>query len=143
MGDAPGCVREALDMVRAGLGYLAAAGPARLPAATQAGCLRELEQADAVLTAARAWFLWPVTLRSVLFAKNAVAYAFSLAIFLMLALHGGKRPENAKRRRVERCFSPARSKSPTRPVSNATAPSTPRPRRCSTSTATRTASAGS
>jgi len=36
--------------------------------------------------AARAWFLWPVTLRSVLFAKNAVAYLFSLAIFLMLAL---------------------------------------------------------
>ena len=44
-------------MVRAGLGYLAAADAAQLPAATQAECLRELEQADAVLTAARAWFL--------------------------------------------------------------------------------------
>ena len=31
-------------MVRAGLGYLAAAGAAQLPAATQAECLRELEQ---------------------------------------------------------------------------------------------------
>src|SRR5262249_22981127 len=37
------------------------------------------------LDAARAWFLWPVTLRSVLLAKNAVAYLFSLAIFLLLA----------------------------------------------------------
>jgi hypothetical protein len=36
--------------------------------------------------ATRAWFLWPVTLRSVLAAKNAVAYLFSLAIFLLLAL---------------------------------------------------------
>ena len=35
--------------------------------------------------AARAWFLWPVRLRSVLAAKNAVAYLFSLAIFLLLA----------------------------------------------------------
>ena len=38
------------------------------------------------LDAARAWFLWPVSLRSVLAAKNAVAYLFSLAIFLLLAL---------------------------------------------------------
>jgi hypothetical protein len=30
-------------MVRAGLGYLAAADAAQLPAATQAECLRELE----------------------------------------------------------------------------------------------------
>src|ERR1700724_2379914 len=58
MGTAsPSCAREALDMVRAGLGYLAAADAAEFPAATQAGCLRELEQADAVATAARAWFL--------------------------------------------------------------------------------------
>ena len=35
-------------MVRAGLGYLAAADAAQLSAATQAECLRELEQADAV-----------------------------------------------------------------------------------------------
>ena len=54
MGNAPACAREALDMVRAGLGYLAAADATRLAAATQAECLRELEQADAVATAARA-----------------------------------------------------------------------------------------
>jgi hypothetical protein len=44
-------------MVRAGLGYLAAADAAQLPAAAQAECLRELEQADAVATAARALML--------------------------------------------------------------------------------------
>ena len=44
-------------MVRAGLGYLAAADAAQLPAATQAECLRELERDAAVLTAARAWIL--------------------------------------------------------------------------------------
>ena len=54
---APACAREALEMVRAGLGYLAAADTAQLPAATQAECLRELEQHDAMATAARAWFL--------------------------------------------------------------------------------------
>ena len=57
MGTAPASAREALDMVRAGLSYLAAADAAQLPAATQAVCLRELEQADAVATAARASFL--------------------------------------------------------------------------------------
>src|SRR5438132_86829 len=44
-------------MVRAGLGYLAAADATQLPAETQAGCLRELEQHDAMATAARAGFL--------------------------------------------------------------------------------------
>ena len=44
-------------MVRAGLGYLAAADAAQLPAATQAEALRELEQADAMATAARAFLL--------------------------------------------------------------------------------------
>ena len=53
----PACAREALDMVHAGLGYLAAADAAQLPAATQAECLRELEHDAAVLTAARAWIL--------------------------------------------------------------------------------------
>ena len=57
MGNAPACAREALDMVRAGLGYLAAADANQLSAATQAECLRELEQADAVATAARASIL--------------------------------------------------------------------------------------
>jgi Domain of unknown function (DUF222) len=54
---APADAREALDMVRAGLGYLASADAAQLPVATQAECLRELEQDAAVLTAARAWML--------------------------------------------------------------------------------------
>jgi hypothetical protein len=54
---APANAREALDMVRAGLGYLAAADPGQLPAATQAEVLRELEQHDAMATAARAGFL--------------------------------------------------------------------------------------
>ena len=56
MGNCPGLCqcREALDMVRAGLGYLAAADANQLSAATQAECLRELEQAGAVATAARA-----------------------------------------------------------------------------------------
>ena len=55
--NAPATAREALDMVRAGLGYLAAADAAQLPAATQAECLRELEQHDAMATAARAFLL--------------------------------------------------------------------------------------
>ena len=55
--DAPASAREALDMVRAGLGYLAAVDATELPAATQAECLRELEQDAAVLTAARAFVL--------------------------------------------------------------------------------------
>jgi hypothetical protein len=48
---------EALDMVRAGLGYLAAADATRLGAAAQARCLKVFEQADAIATAARASFL--------------------------------------------------------------------------------------
>ena len=56
---APACasVGEALEMIRAGLGYLAAADAARLPAAAQAQCLRELERTDAAATAARAFLL--------------------------------------------------------------------------------------
>ena len=57
MSTAPANVREALDMVRAGLGYLAAADATQLATATQAECLRELEQHDAIATAARAGFL--------------------------------------------------------------------------------------
>src|SRR5215469_3235477 len=53
----PGSVAEALEMVHAGLGYLAAANAAQLPAATQADCLRGLERSDATATAARASFL--------------------------------------------------------------------------------------
>jgi hypothetical protein len=57
VSNAPASAREALDMVRAGLGYLAAADAGQLPATTQAECPRELEQAGAVLTAARAYVL--------------------------------------------------------------------------------------
>jgi hypothetical protein len=46
-------VTDALDMVRAGLRFLAAADATRLTTAEQAACLRGLEQADAVATAAR------------------------------------------------------------------------------------------
>ena len=38
------------------------------------------------LGGARAWFLWPVSPRAVLVAKNAVAYAFSVLIFAALVL---------------------------------------------------------
>jgi hypothetical protein len=48
---------EALDMVCAGLGYLAAADATQLGAAAQARCLKVFEQADAIATAARASFL--------------------------------------------------------------------------------------
>src|SRR5215467_14260343 len=44
-------------MVRAGLGYLTSADPGQLDAATQAECLRELEQHDAMAAAVRAGFL--------------------------------------------------------------------------------------
>jgi hypothetical protein len=57
VGSAPASAREALDMVRAGLDYLAAVDATQLSTATQAECLRELEQADAALTAARAFVL--------------------------------------------------------------------------------------
>ncbi len=57
MGTAPASAREALDMVRAGLRYLAATDATRLSTATQAECLRELERTDAVAAAARASLL--------------------------------------------------------------------------------------
>jgi len=49
----PDSVAEALETVHAGLGYLAAADVAQLPAETQAECLRQLERTDAIATAAR------------------------------------------------------------------------------------------
>jgi hypothetical protein len=54
---APATTAEAVDMVLAGLRYLAAADPAALAAEAQAECLRSLEQADAIATAARARIL--------------------------------------------------------------------------------------
>jgi len=46
-------VREAAEMVRAGLGFLAAADATALAADTQAHCLQVLEQAHAMYSAAR------------------------------------------------------------------------------------------
>jgi len=57
MGYAPASASEAMDMVQAGLSYLAAADAAQLPAETQAECLRRLERTDAISTAVRASFL--------------------------------------------------------------------------------------
>jgi hypothetical protein len=59
MSDAapPASTAEAMDMVLAGLSYLAAADPATLAAQAQAECLQAFEQAGAIATAARAWFL--------------------------------------------------------------------------------------
>ena len=50
---APASASEAMEMARAGLGYLAAADATAMAAETQARCLRMLEQAHAVGTAAR------------------------------------------------------------------------------------------
>jgi Domain of unknown function (DUF222) len=49
----PASAAEALGMVRAGLGYLAAADPAAWTGQAQAECLLALEQNDAIATAAR------------------------------------------------------------------------------------------
>jgi hypothetical protein len=54
---APASTAEALAMIRAGMGYLAAADPAAMAAAAQAECLTALEQLDAVQAAARARIL--------------------------------------------------------------------------------------
>ena len=57
----PGSVQEALELVHAGLAYLAAADATQLAAEEQAHCLRELEQATSVLTAARSSMLGAFT----------------------------------------------------------------------------------
>ena len=54
MSTGPASASEAMEMVRAGLGYLAAADATEMAAETQAQCLRMLEQATAMGTAARA-----------------------------------------------------------------------------------------
>jgi hypothetical protein len=54
VGWVPGNTSAALAAVRAGLGWLAQADAASLPGEVQADCLRGLEQAESVLTAARA-----------------------------------------------------------------------------------------
>ncbi len=50
----PASAADAVAMARAGLAWLAAADAASMPAAVQADCLRALEQAEAMQTAARA-----------------------------------------------------------------------------------------
>src|SRR5437868_11678659 len=50
---APANASEAMAMVHAGLAFLAAADATAMGAAERARCLRELEEADAVATAAR------------------------------------------------------------------------------------------
>src|SRR5512135_814913 len=50
---APASASEAMALVHAGLAFLARADAAMMSAAERARCLRELEQADAVATAAR------------------------------------------------------------------------------------------
>ncbi len=58
---APASTAEAMDMVLTGLRHLAAADPTALAAQAQAECLQAFEQADAISTAARAWFLGAFT----------------------------------------------------------------------------------
>jgi hypothetical protein len=55
MGTAPvfASVSEAMEMVRAGLAFVAAADAAELTTEEQADCLRQMERANSVLTAAR------------------------------------------------------------------------------------------
>jgi hypothetical protein len=58
---APSDARQALEMVRAGLGFLAAADAAAMAGETQAQCLLGLERLDAVQAAARASILGAFT----------------------------------------------------------------------------------
>ena len=53
----PASTQQALEMVLDGLSYLAAADPTALAAQAQAECLQTLEQAGAIVTAARARIL--------------------------------------------------------------------------------------
>ena len=57
MSTRPASASEAIDMVHAGLGYLAAADATAMAAQTQAQCLQALEQANSMGTAARASIL--------------------------------------------------------------------------------------
>ena len=64
MSTLPASASEAMDMVRAGLGYLAAADATAMAAETQARCLQMLEQANSMGTAARASILGRVHRRA-------------------------------------------------------------------------------
>src|ERR1700685_3814178 len=52
---------QALEMLEAAMGYLAAIDATQMPAAAQAQCLQVLEKADAIGTAARASILGAFT----------------------------------------------------------------------------------
>jgi hypothetical protein len=58
---APASAGDAMDMVLTGLAYLTSADPTALAAQAQADCLQGFERADAMSTAARAWFLGAFT----------------------------------------------------------------------------------
>ncbi len=57
----PASSGDAMEMVLTGLAYLTGADPTALAAQAQADCLQGLERADAMSTAARAWFLGAFT----------------------------------------------------------------------------------
>ena len=111
---------EAMEMAHAALGYLAAADATAMPAETQAWCLRMLEQAHAMGTAART---------SVLAAFTA-GQGYSRGCGLQPAGvagqpdqdHQGRRgrlhrvgpPGRRASRRSRRCWRPGRCRSPTR-----------------------------
>jgi hypothetical protein len=57
----PASAAEAMDQVLSGLRYLAATDPTALAAQAQAECLQGFEQAEAIATAARAWYLGAFT----------------------------------------------------------------------------------
>jgi hypothetical protein len=57
----PASTAEAVDMVLTGLRHLAAADPTALAVQAQAECLQAFEQADAICTVTRAWYLGAFT----------------------------------------------------------------------------------
>ena len=77
MGNAPATASEAMDMVHAGLGWLAAADATAMAGEEQARCLQRLEQAASMGTAARASVLAAFTELPRVFrtGNSAVIYA--------------------------------------------------------------------
>ena len=122
MGAAPAfaSVGEAMEWSRAALGYLAAADATALAAETQAECLRELERAEAVLTAARASVLAAFTAGQGYAADadySARAWLMHQTGITRGAAAGAHRVGQAGRRRTRRWWRrwpPGRCRSPTR-----------------------------
>jgi hypothetical protein len=83
---APASTAEALAMIRAGMGYLAAADPTAMAAEAQAECLQALEQLDAVETAARARILAAFTAGQT---SDAVKLSSCLGKFFLGGWEGG------------------------------------------------------